>query len=115
MTTRPRDLPVAGRASRLRWRRRRWHCDQQVCQRRTFTEQVPQVPARARLTARLRQAAGVAVADANRTIEQAARDYEVSWPVVAAAFTANAEQVLPVEPDPVTVLGIDEVRRGRSK
>jgi transposase len=115
VTTRPRDLPVAGRASRLRWRKRRWHCDQASCPRRTFTEQVAQVPSRARLTARLRQAAGAAVADANRTIVQAARDYEVSWPVVAAAFTAYAEQVLPAEPDPVTVLGIDEVRRGRPK
>jgi hypothetical protein len=67
--------------------------------------EVPQVPARARLTASLRQAAGAAVADANRTIVQTARDYEVSWLVVAAAFTANAERVLPVEPDPVTVLG----------
>ncbi|MEU4473190.1 transposase family protein [Micromonospora sp. NPDC023888] len=25
-TTRPRDLPVAGRPVRLRWRRRRWYC-----------------------------------------------------------------------------------------
>lgn len=85
VTTRPRDLPVAGRPTRLRWRKRRWHCDQRGCPRRTFTEQVPQVPARARLTTRLRQAAGAAVADANRTIVQAARDHGISWPVVAAA------------------------------
>ncbi|MFF5075374.1 ISL3 family transposase [Micromonospora olivasterospora] len=115
VTTRPRDLPVAGRATRLRWRKRRWHCDQAGCPRRTFTEHVAQVPARARLTARLRQAAGAAVADAGRTIVQAARDHGLSWPVVAAAFTAHAEQVLPDEPDPVTVLGIDEVRRGKPR
>ncbi|TDB77953.1 hypothetical protein E1165_02245 [Micromonospora sp. KC723] len=30
-------------------------CDQTGCPRRTFTEQVPQIPARARLTRRLRQ------------------------------------------------------------
>jgi transposase len=115
VTTRPRDLPVAGRPTRLRWRKRRWHCDQHGCPRRTFTEQVPQVPARARLTTRLRQAAGAAVADANRTIVQAARDHGISWPVVAAAFVAHAQQVLPAEPDPVTVLGIDEVRRGKPR
>ncbi|MFC4121440.1 transposase family protein [Nonomuraea zeae] len=64
MTTRPRDLPVAGRRCELLWRKRRWICSTAVCPRRTFTEQVPQVPARARLTQRLRQAAsGRAVAD----------------------------------------------------
>ncbi|GIJ29004.1 hypothetical protein Vqi01_41660 [Micromonospora qiuiae] len=111
--TRPRDLPVAGRTIRLRWRKRRWHCDQPGCPRATFTEQVPQVPARARITVRLRQAAGAAVADGNCTIVQTARDLGVSWPVVAAAFTAHASTVLPAEPEPVTVLGIDEVRRGK--
>ncbi|MDY7091214.1 MAG: ISL3 family transposase [Actinomycetota bacterium] len=115
VTTRPRDLPVAGRATRLRWRKRRWHCDQHGCERRTFTEQVAQVPARHRVTARLRQAAGAAVGDAGRTIVQAARDLDLSWPVVAAAFTAHAGVVLPAEPEPVTVLGIDETRRGRPK
>nr|WP_184683686.1 transposase family protein [Micromonospora echinospora] len=28
-TTRPRDLPVAGRPVRLRWRKRRWYCTDQ--------------------------------------------------------------------------------------
>jgi len=115
VTTRPRDLPVGGRATRLRWRKRRWHCDQGGCRRRTFTEQVPQIPARHRVTARLRQAAGAAVADGARTVVQSARDHDLSWPVVMAAFTAHAAVVLPDEPDPVRVLGIDETRRGRPK
>ncbi|MFB6398656.1 ISL3 family transposase, partial [Polymorphospora sp. 2-325] len=68
-----------------------------------------------RLTSRLRQAAGAAVADAGRTIVQAARDHGISWPVVAAAFTAHAKRVLPAEPEPVAVLGIDEVRRGKPR
>jgi hypothetical protein len=76
---------------------------------------VPQVPARTRITTRLRQAAGAAVADGNRTIVQAARDLGLSWPVVHAAFTAHAAAVLPIEPEPVTVLGIDEVRRGKPR
>ncbi|MFJ6956309.1 ISL3 family transposase [Micromonospora aurantiaca (nom. illeg.)] len=112
-TTRPRDLPVGGRTVRLRWRKRRWYCPTPGCPRKSFTEQVAQVPARARLTSRLRQAAGAAVADAGRTIVQAARDHGISWPVVAAAFTAHASAVLPAEPEPVAVLGIDEVRRGK--
>jgi transposase len=113
--TRPRDLPIAGRRPQLVWVKRRWRCDVQACPRRSFTEAVGQVPARRRLTARLRAAAGVAVADRGRTVVQAARDLEVSWPVVAAAFIAHAAVVLPAEPDPVQVLGIDEVRRGRPK
>ena len=74
-TTRPRDLPVAGRPVRLRWRKRRWYCPTAPCPRQSFTEQVAQVPARSRLTTRLRQAVGAAVADAGRTIVQSARDH----------------------------------------
>lgn len=83
--------------------------------RRSFTEAVPAVPAGKRFTSRLRASAGAAVADAGRTIVQAARDHDLSWPVVAAAFTAHAQRVLPAQPDPVAVLGIDEVRRGRPR
>jgi transposase len=50
VTARPRDLPVAGRQVDLRWRKRRWLCDQPECRRKTFTEAVGQVPVRARLT-----------------------------------------------------------------
>ncbi|MEU4235677.1 ISL3 family transposase [Nonomuraea sp. NPDC026600] len=115
VTTRPRDLPVGGRRCLLLWRKRRWICSKTACPRKTFTEQVPQIPARARLTERLRRSSGAAVADGGRTIVQAARDHGVSWPVVSAAFTAHAAQVLPAEPQPVTVLGIDETRRGRPR
>jgi transposase len=111
--TRPRDLPIAGRRPQLVWGKRRWRCDAPACPRKSFTEAVAQVPARRRLTARLRAAAGAAVTDDGRTVVQAARDHDVSWPVVAAAFIAHATTVLPAEPDPVEVLGIDEIRRGR--
>lgn len=113
--TRPRDLLVAGRRPQLVWTKRRWRCDQPACPRGSFTEAVPQVPPRKRLTTRLRASAGAAVADAGRTIVQSARDHDVSWPVAAAAFTAHAQRVLPAQPDPVRVLGIDEVRRGRPR
>ena len=48
-----------------------------------------------------------------RTIEQSARDHGVSCPLVSTAFTRHAVAVLPAQPDPVRVLGIDEIRRGR--
>jgi transposase len=113
--TRPRDLPVGGRRPQLVWRKHRWRCDEPGCPRKSFTEAVVQVPPRKRLTVRLRASAGAAVADGGRTIVQSARDHDVSWPVVAAAFAAHAVAVLPAQPDPVQVLGIDEVRRGRPK
>jgi transposase len=111
--TRPRDLQVGGRRPQLVWTKRRWRCDQGACRRRSFTEAVAAVPPRKRLTVRLRAEAGAAVADRGRTVVQAARDYDLSWPVVAAAFIDHAERVLPAQPDPVRVLGIDEIRRGR--
>jgi transposase len=48
-----------------------------------------------------------------RTIMRAARDHDLSWPVVANAFSTHANAVLPAEPEPVTVLGIDELHRGK--
>lgn len=113
--TRPRDLPLGGRRPQLVWTKQRWHCDQPTCRRSSFTESVPAVPARKRLTTRLRAAAGAAVADAGRTVVQAARDHEVSWPVVADAFADHARAVLPAQPQQVRVLGIDEIRRGRPR
>ena len=97
------------------WTKRRWRCDEAACRRRSFTEAVAVVPPRKRLTVRLRAEAGAAVAERGRTVVQAARDHDLSWPVVAAAFTDHAERVLPAQPQPVRVLGIDEIRRGRPK
>lgn len=113
--THPRDLPVGGRRPQLVWTKRRWRCDQPQCPRGSFTEAVTQVPARHRLTTRLRAAAGAAVADHGRTVMQSARDHDVSSPVAAAAFTTHATAVLPAEPGPVWALGIDEIRRGRPR
>jgi transposase len=48
---RVRDLPVAGRATVLRWRKRRYRCE--ACGR-TFTETHPALPARQRVSARFR-------------------------------------------------------------
>ncbi|MET8403345.1 hypothetical protein [Streptomyces sp900116325] len=55
------------------------------------------------------------MADQGRTVVQAARDYVLSWPVVAAAFPSHARAVLPAQPEPVRALGIDEIRRGRPR
>ncbi|MEY9926316.1 transposase [Catenulispora sp. GP43] len=46
---------------------------------------------------------------------QSARDHEVSWPVVQAAFAVAAEAALPKTVPAVEHLGIDETRRGKAK
>lgn len=115
VTTRPRDVPLAGRPPGLRWTKRRWACGNERCARRSFTESLPSIPPRSRLTARLRASAGAAVADAGRTVLQSARDHELSWPTVNAAFIAHAEAVLPADTPSVEHLGIDETRRGKAK
>jgi hypothetical protein len=112
--TRPRDLPVAGRRTELTWTKRRWRCRNPLCSQATFTESLPQIPPRSRLTGRLRTAIGVAVADGGRTVIQSARDHEVSWPVAQAAFAAAAQAGLPKDVPAVEHLGIDETRRGKA-
>lgn len=110
VSTRPRDLPFPVPA-RLVWRKRRWRCQALTCRRSSFTESIPQIPSRQRVTGRLRDAAGRAVV-LGRTVSQATRETGLSWPVVHAAFVERATAMLPEEPEPVVVLGIDETRRG---
>ena len=91
---RPRDVRRGGDRVRVGWVKRRWKCDEQRCDRKTFTEWVPQVPPRCRLTARLREQAGAEVAGRGITPAEAARHAGVSWPVAHEAFTAAADPVL---------------------
>ncbi|WP_043262654.1 ISL3 family transposase [Streptomyces sp. CT34] len=113
-TTRPRDLPYGESGLEFRWHKRRWWCREPGCPRRSFTEQIPQLPAGPRITMRLRGAAGRRIRDAASTVLQAARDLHLSWPTVMDAFRAAAHEVTQAPPQ-VKVLGIDETRRGRPR
>ncbi|WP_369265740.1 helix-turn-helix domain-containing protein [Streptomyces sp. R35] len=88
--TRPRDLPYGESGLEFRWHKRRWWCREAGCPRRSFSEQIPQIPAGARLTARLRDTAGRRIRDAGSTVIQAARDLHLSWPTVMEAFRTPA-------------------------
>ena len=115
VTTTPRDIRLGDRQVRLRWRKKRWTCGNPRCPRKTFTESLPAVPARARLTARLRTRLGEAVGDELMPAAAAARRYGVSDRTAAAAFTAYADAQLAdldKESGPVEAAGIDEFRRG---
>ncbi|MCH9701860.1 MAG: hypothetical protein K0U76_10850 [Actinomycetia bacterium] len=85
-----------------------------VCDRKTFTEAIPQVPPRARTTGRLRTEIGAAIGEAARSVAEVADSHGVSWPTAHRAFIAHAEAAL-AEPAPTRVLGIDETRRARPR
>ena len=114
-TTRPRDVYLGDRQVLLRWRKNRWYCGNPRCPRKSFTESLPGVRSRARLTARLRTRIGQAVGDDLMPAAAAARRYGVSDRTAARAFTAySQEQLADLEEhqDAGEAAGIDEFRRG---
>ena len=113
--TRPLDVRRAGDPVDLRWVKRRWKCAAEACGRKTFTEWVPAVPPRCRITGRLREQAGSEVADRGITPAEAARHAGISWPSAHEAFTAAADPLLDQPVALVAHLGIDEHRRGRPR
>ena len=54
---------IGDRQVLLDWRKTRWRCDTPGCEQGTFTEWLPAVKHRARLTSRLRTRLGEAVGD----------------------------------------------------
>ncbi|WP_207386421.1 transposase [Protofrankia symbiont of Coriaria ruscifolia] len=116
VATRPRDLPCGSSPLRLVWVKRRWYCREPGCPRGSFTESLPAVPPRARLTARLREAAGTLVVDGIcATVVAGGRHLGLSWPTVMDAVRDTATPLTGAATPPVEVLGIDETRRGRPR
>ena len=113
--TRPRDVRHGTGQVALCLVKRRWECARKDCPQRAFTESLPQVPPRCRVTRRLREQAGAEVRDRGITPAEAARHAGVSWPVAHDAFAAAADPVLEQAPAPVAHLGIDEHRRGKPR
>lgn len=106
------DVPFDGHVEVV-WMKKRWKCAEALCSKKTFTEHTDQVPPRARLTARLRDAVLDAVAGEVRAIDRVAGQFGVSWPTVqrivdqAAAALAAWRRT---RPRLVRFLGIDEHR-----
>ena len=115
VVTGPRDVARGRDRLDVRWLKWRWKCPAEDCERKTFTESVPAVPPRCRITQRLRELAGDEVAGRGLTPAEAARGCGISWPVAHDAFAAAADQVLEAPPGLVAHLGIDEHRRGRPR
>ena len=113
VVTFPRDVTYGQDVVRLVWHKHRWRRQEQKCPRGSFTESIDQLPPRARITARLRGEVGSAAADRFSCVLSAAAHYRVSWPIAQAALASHIAGPL-AEPLPmVSVLGIDETRRGK--
>ncbi|OFE15185.1 hypothetical protein BA895_22790 [Humibacillus sp. DSM 29435] len=106
---RVKDLPACGQATQLWWLKRRLLCREAACPTGSFTQQSVAVPARARLTSRLREKIGSAIASGNRAVSEVAAEYQVAWATAHRALITLAARWLP-EPEPTRVLGIDETR-----
>jgi len=103
--TRPRDIPYGTGALRLVWRKRRWRCTETVCERGSFTEAVPAVPTRTRLTVRLRAELARAVAEQHRCVAETAAHYKVGRATVHDAFIAHVGEPLAQPAPPVRSWG----------
>src|SRR5215469_786435 len=111
----PRDVRYGNREVALFLGKRRLACMSVDCPQGTFTEWVPQLPPRCRITRRLLEHCGSEIAERGVTPAESARHNGVSWPSAHAAFTRKADAILPGDAEPVAHLGIDEHRRGRAR
>jgi transposase len=95
------------------WSKKRWSCPEVACPRATFTEATHQVPPRARLTTRLKEAVVDAVAGEVRAVERVAAQFGVSWPTVMRLLSESLAVLAAGQRDRprlVPWLGIDEHR-----
>lgn len=100
-------------AVRVWWIKKRWRCGEPLCGTATFTEHTTQVPARARLTARLKDRIVSALSGEVRAVSRVAAELDVSWPTAMRQLTATrAAQAARAAARPALVyaLGIDEHR-----
>ena len=104
-TQRVRDLHSFARPVVLVWDKRSFRCDTPGCVK-TFTESTAQVPARKRLTGRLRR--GVAAAALDRSTAAVARSFRVGWHTAWDAVAAAGAKLAARPPMPPRRLGVDE-------
>ncbi|MGA9373586.1 MAG: ISL3 family transposase [Mycobacterium sp.] len=115
VTTRPRDIKIGPDIPRIVWKKRKWLCTNTSCELKSFTESTPSVPPRARVTVRAKAEMALAVLDDDRSVKAVAAAYATTWNTCHDAVKATADPVLAGEPTRVSVLGIDETRRGKAK
>ena len=107
--SRVNDLPHGPVPLRVWVRKRRFLCPEELCPRWSFTEVTGQLPARSRLTMRLRSKVSAAVVTTNRAMSEVAGEHGIAWWTVHRILVAAAAQLLG-QAGPTTTIGIDETR-----
>jgi transposase len=118
VTVHLRDLPSAGKATRLVWVKRIWRCGD--CGT-SWRERHPELPSRSVLTARARTEAARQVGEQGRAVAAVARDFGVGWETIMRAVRDEArarfaaEGIYTVQTRPCVAIGVDEkvMNRGR--
>jgi hypothetical protein len=98
---------------RLQWRKMRLKCVNPECPVGTFTEWLPAVPPRSRLTSREREQIGAGIGDDLLAVAAAARRHGAAGRTARAAFTGYADKKLAdlrEQSGPAGAAGIDEFR-----
>jgi transposase len=108
-TSRVKDLPHGLVPLIVFVRKRRFACVEVLCERRSFTETSDQLPARARVTTRLRVKVCAAVTTTNRAVSEVATEHGIAWGTVHRILVKAAADILG-QAAPTTMIGIDETR-----
>jgi transposase len=105
-----RDLACFGRPARLRWRKRRFRCEEPRCAIVTWSESSPEFSSRCLLTDRAGLECCLQVGLNARPVAQLARELGVCWDTVMAAVAEHGEPLVddPERVGEVRQLGIDE-------
>jgi transposase len=111
--SRVKDLPHGSAPLTVWVRKRRFACAEVLCERRSFTETSAQLPARARVTTRLKVKVAAAVTTTNRAVSEVAKDHGVAWWTVHRILVKAAADVLG-QAASTTMIGIDETARAAS-
>lgn len=105
-----RDLAAFGRPTRLRWRKRRYRCEERLCTIATWSESSPAFSARCLLTHRAGRECCRQVGLNARPVAQMTRELGVCWDTVMDAVREHGEPLVedPERVGEVRQLGIDE-------
>ena len=107
-----RDLPAFGRPVRLVWVKRRFRCQEELCEASTWTETSPLLASRCLLTRRAGLECCLQVGANARPVSQLARELGVAWHTVMDAVREYGQPLIDdhARVAEVRALGVDETR-----
>jgi transposase len=94
-----RDLAVFGRPARLVWDKRRWRCEEPLCDAKTWSETSPAFSSRCVLTNRAGLEACRQVGRNARSVAQLADELGVCWHTVMAAVKEHGQPLVDLLPE----------------